>query len=125
MKFADEPVGYYLERSQEVGAVVGRVVLENLMQKTAAVFVAIAAAARTSADAASFQWPTSLHIAAVDLYYDLGIADVDDEGCYEHETVVGTFDAATGDGQDTEEQKVVLSDLERQNLNHLMVCCSQ
>lgn len=31
MKFADEPVGYYLERSLGVGAVGGRVVLENLM----------------------------------------------------------------------------------------------
>ena len=34
---------------------------------------------------------------------DLGMEDVDDEGCYEHATVVGTFDAATGDDRDMEE----------------------
>lgn len=39
----------------------------------------------------------------MDLWHDLRIADVDDESCYEHETVVGTFDAATGDGLDMEE----------------------
>lgn len=59
----------------------------------------------------------------MDLWDDLGIEDVDDEGCYEHGTAVGPFDAATGDGLNMEEQMVVWSDLERQNLSHLMVCC--
>lgn len=61
----------------------------------------------------------------MDLWHDLGVEDVDDESCYEHEIVVTPFDAATGDGLDMKAQMVVevVSDLGRKNLNHLMVCC--